>query len=140
MAQLQATTVNGTVVDVVTENIKTGNHTIALEDRNKVVAMNNTSTASVTIPNDSSVNFPVGSVVFIARVNSGAVNLAAASGVNLSKTGSFGSNEEVYVRKRAANTWIVVDAPSPANVVATGTYSAIQSGFLFTGSGSVIVG
>lgn len=140
MAQLQATSVNGVVTSVITENVKTGNHTIALEDRNKVVAMNNTSGATITIPNDSSVNFPVGSVVFIAKVNNGSLTLAAASGVTLSKTGTFGSNEEIYVRKRAANTWIVVDAPSPASVVATGTFSAVPSGYVFTGSGSVVVG
>ena len=107
--------VNGVVNSVRTENIKTASHTLSLADRDKVVAMNNSTAATVTIPPDSSVDFPIGSVVYINRVGSGSVTLAAGAGVTVTRTGNFAEQEELYCRKRAANSWIVVDVPqSPA--------------------------
>ena len=29
----------------------------------------------------------------------------------MTKTGSFSGSEEIYIRKRAANNWVVVDSP-----------------------------
>jgi len=133
---------NGIVLDgsagiIINENVKTANHTAAIADLGKVIAMNNSSNATVTIPNDSTTNFPIGSVLRICRVNSGTVTLAAASGVTLSRTGNFGQNEEIYLRKRAANTWITVD--SPQKITGSGG-SLSQSGgysiFTFTTTGS----
>ena len=103
--------VDGTVRYLLTENTYTASHNFVLADRNKVVNMNNTSAATLTIDPDATTNFPVGSMIHINRTNSGTVALAAGAGVTLSKTGSFGANEEIYIRKRAANSWIVVDAP-----------------------------
>ena len=129
MAQLQATNIEGTLTALRTENVKTGSHTLELQDRDRVVAMNSASNLTVTVPNDSSVNFPVGSVVYIARVGSGAVTLAAASGVTLSKTGTFGANEEIILRKRAANNWLVIERPYPLSgtggtVTTSGNFSS----------------
>ena len=112
MANLQATDVAGTLTDLRTENVKTGSHTLATADRNKVVAMNNSSNATVTIPNDNNVNFPIGSVVYINRIGSGNVELAGQAGVTVSRTGTLAQFEELHVRKRAANYWMVVDVPS----------------------------
>lgn len=110
MAQLQPTDVDGTLTSLVTENIKTANHTLEIADTGKVVAFNGTAAQTVTVPNDNSVNFPIGSIVYINRINSGTVTLAAASGVTVSRTGTFGSYEEIYIRKRAANFWVTVDS------------------------------
>jgi hypothetical protein len=142
MAQLQATVVSGVLNSVRTENVQTGNYTLALTDRDIVVVMNNTSAANVTIPTDATVNFPIGSVVYVARVNSGNVTLVAAGGVTVSRTGLFSANEEIVCRKRSANNWIVIDRPAPANV----TGGTIMSGgdfsvhtFSAAGSYSLIV-
>jgi hypothetical protein len=120
-------TSEGPVVHRRPENVQAGSYTLALSDRNIVVTMNNAGAATVTIPNESAVNFPVGSVIYIARVGTGAVTLAAAGGVTLSKTGNFGSNEEIEVRKRTANSWIVIDSES--NLTATGGTLISASGF-----------
>lgn len=111
MAQLQPTVVDGTLNSLVTENIKTASHTLALADRDKVVAFNGTGAQIVTIPNDTTTNFPVGSIVYISRLNTGTLELQAAGGVTVSRTGTFGAFEEIYVRKRAANYWMVIDSP-----------------------------
>ena len=142
MAQLQPTVVDGTLNSLVTENSKTGSHTLALADRDKVVSFSGAGAQVVTVPNDNSVNFPVGSIVYINRVGTGTVELAAAAGVNLGKTGTFAVNEEIYLRKRAANTWMVID--SPRNLSGSGGTEAAGQGFAFhtftSGSGTFELG
>jgi hypothetical protein len=136
MATLQATTVNGTLTSLATENIQTVSYTIALADRNRVVTMNNTAAVTVTVPTDATLNFPIGSVVNVARINTGAVTLAGP-GVTLSKTGTLAQNEEISLRKRAANNWIVID--SPRALVGSGGTTTTPTGFSlhqFTATGA----
>jgi hypothetical protein len=137
MATLQETDVNGTVRYVRQDISTTSSRNLALTDRNKVVACNSASTITITVPADSTVNFPVGSVVYIVRLGSGVVTLAAAGGVTVSRTGNLGSSEELYVRKRAANNWIVVDRPA-APSGAGGSISFAGGGVVhtFTSSGT----
>jgi hypothetical protein len=111
-------TVNGTARSLRTDVVKTTSHTLELADRDRVVAFNGTGSQTVTVPLNSTVAFPIGSVVYINRVNSGSLTLAAEGGVTLTKTGAFAQNEEIYVRKRNTDSWIVVD--SPATFTATG--------------------
>ena len=101
--------VDGTVRALRTEVTQTTAYTLQLTDRDKVVNMNNGSDVQVIVPNDSTVNFPTGSVVHINRTGAGNVNLVGEAGVTLTKTGNMFANEELLVRKRAANNWIVVD-------------------------------
>jgi hypothetical protein len=130
-------TLDGSAGIIITENVKTASHTPVLADLSKVIAMNNTSAATVTIPNDTTTNFPIGSILRICRINTGAVTLAAAAGVTLSKVGGFALNEELYLRKRAANNWVVVDAPR--SLTGTGGTFTVSGGFninTFTSSGT----
>jgi len=125
MAQLQSTVVDGTLNSLRTENVKTSSHTLALADRDKVVVFNGSGAQTCTVPTDS-VAFPIGSVVYIARLGSGEVTLQAAGGVTLTRSGTFGQYEEIYVRKRASNYWIVVD--SPRTLTASSNVAPISSG------------
>lgn len=108
-------TVNGTARYLRTENGKTASYILELVDRNRVVAFTGSSPQTVTIPPDSSVNFPIGSVVYIGRFGSGTLTLAGGSGVTVTRTGSFSQSEEIYVRKRASNSWVTVDSPQRAS-------------------------
>jgi hypothetical protein len=133
---------DGPVVDRRQDNGQSSSYTIALADRNRVVAFNGAGAQTVTIPNESSVDFPIGSVVYIARVGTGSLTLAAAAGVTLSKTGTFASNEELYVRKRASNNWIVID--SERNLSGSGGTTTTPTGFSLhqyttTGAGTFTV-
>ena len=119
--------VSGTLNSLRLENIKTSSHTLELADRDKVVAFNGTSAQTVTIPTNSAVAFPIGSVVYIGRVNTGTLALAASVGVTINKTGSFGSGEEIYCRKRDTDSWVVVDAPK--TLTATGGTLAASGGY-----------
>lgn len=139
MAQLQATTVGGTLVSLRTENTTSTSKTLQLADQDKVVACTNSSPTNITItvPNDSTVNFSVGAVVYVARVGTGGVTLAAAGGVTVTRTGNLGSNEELYLRKRAANSWVTAD--QPLNPTLTGGTETSAGGYdihTFTAAGS----
>jgi len=62
------------------------------------------------------------------KTGNGAVSLAAAAGVSLTKEGDFADNEEIYIRKRSANNWIVIEVPVPpsgsgGSVSSSGGYS-----------------
>jgi len=140
MAELQPTTVDGTLNSLRSENVQTSSYTLSINDRDRVVAMNNTSNVTVTVPNDSAVNFPIGSIVYINRINSGSVTLAAASGVTLGRTGNLASFEEIYVRKRDDNFWMVIDVTRAPTV--TGGTESDSGGFkinTFTSSGTLSI-
>jgi hypothetical protein len=143
MAQLQATTVNGTLNSLRTENIQVNSYTLALADRDRVVAMNNTGNVTVTIPNDSTVDFPIGSLVYVTKLNTGGVTLAAASGVTATATGNFADSEELLLRKRANNFWMVIDVPRPPGTsggVVNDASGFRNHTFTVTGSTSFIIG
>jgi hypothetical protein len=116
MAQLQASTVDGVVNSLRTDNTTTTSKNLQLEDRDKVVLCNNTSPITITVVPDSTVNFPIGSIVYICRNNTGSVTLAAGSGVTLTRSGDLSSGEELYIRKRSANSWMVVNQAQRSGV------------------------
>ena len=143
MAQLQPTTVQGVLNSLREENTKTSSHTLDLDDRDKLVTFNNSSAANVTVPADSSTDFPVGSIIYIGKIGSGDLTLAGASGVTLSKSGKFGDNEYITVVKRSANNWVVFDAnynPDVSGGTETTDGSIGISSFTSTGSDTLNIG
>ncbi len=105
-------TVSGVVRSLTTENVQTGNYTLALTDQDQAVAMNNGASATVTIPTDATINFPIGATVLITRIGAGALALAAPGvTVNAGGTGNLALGETVECRKRAANNWFVNQRP-----------------------------
>ena len=136
--------VSGLVRSNRTENIQTSNYTLALTDRSAVVTMNNGATATVTIPADSTVDFPIGSVVFVTRINAFTVTLAAAAGVtvNAGGTGNLALGETVECRKRAANNWVVDQRPYSVTGSGgtTSAIGAINVHQYTTGTSTFVVG
>jgi hypothetical protein len=137
--------VSGIVRSLRTENIQTGNYALALTDRDAVVTMNNTGTVTVTIPTDSTTNFPIGSVVYITRIGTGLVILSAVGvTTNAGGTGSLAQGETVECRKRGSNNWIVFHRPY--SVSGTGGASTTSIGnstvhqYTTTGASSFVVG
>jgi hypothetical protein len=132
--------VTGNLLNLLVENIQTASYTLQLTDRGGVVTMNNSAAVTVTIPNDSSIFFPIGSILYICRIGSGSVTLQGAAGVSVSRTGLFTANEQITCRKRAANTWIIVDMPRALTALG-GTVSAAGGATIhtFTSNGSFVV-
>lgn len=92
---------------LITENVQTSSYTLQLTDRNKVVAMNNSSAAVVTIPANETAAFPIGSIVNVYAMSNQTITIAGASGVTVRNAGQlFERYVEVSLRKRASNEWV----------------------------------
>lgn len=91
---------------------KTAGHTLVIGDAGKFITMDSTSNITLTIPTNASVAFPIGTVVTIARTNTGKVNVAGSGGVTVNS-----ADGDLYLRSRyssatmmktATDTWLVV--------------------------------
>jgi trimeric autotransporter adhesin len=132
---------DGMLIERTLQNIVTSSYTLTTADQNKVVIFNNSSAATVTIPNDSTASLPIGSVVYLYREGAGSVTISPAGGVSLTKQGSIAANEELYIRKRAANSWSVIASEQPPS--ASGGAESSASGFnihQFTSGGTWTIG
>ena len=94
-------------------NTQTGNYTLVLADAGKSVEANHATNAiTVTVPPNSSVAFPVGTIIEVARYGAGAAAIAAGAGVTIrSKGGLLGIGNQygaVSLRKRATDEWVLV--------------------------------
>lgn len=94
-------------------NAQTGtSYTLVLADAGKMVTMTNASENTLTIPPNSSVAFPVGTVINFASGGAGQTTIAAGAGVTI---GSADSKLKLRVQyssgsaiKIATDTWILV--------------------------------
>ena len=91
------------------ENVQTANYTLALDDTVKVVSVDSSSAVTVTVPLDSEVAFPVGTLVNVYRAGAGEVDIVGAVGVTVRNVGSISEQfGEVSLRKRDVNEWVLV--------------------------------
>lgn len=139
---ISALQVNGTITALRLENIQTASYTLALSDRDKVVVMNSASATTITIPTNATVPFPVGSLIYLYRLGAGTVTLAAASGVTSSRTGTLALNEELYLRKRGTDDWVVVDQPRALSGTGGNSVATINGykTHTFTSGGTLTIG
>ena len=86
-------------------------YTLQLDDAGTVVELNNASPVTVTIDVDSSVDFPIGSIVEIFQLGTGTVTVDAAVGVSLLSPDNLVESRARYstlcLRKRAADEWVL---------------------------------
>jgi hypothetical protein len=91
-------------------NSNTGSYTIALSDQGKVLPFNTTSTGTVTIPLNSSVAFPTGSVVNFIQTGTGPILMTGASGVTIQSENNKLKLKAQYavagVLKTDTDTWV----------------------------------
>lgn len=100
-----------------TLNAQTGTtYTFVLTDnRNKLVTASNASAQTYTIPLNSSVAFPTGSMINIIGIGTGEVTIQGASGVTVASTGATSTAPKLRLRYSAAtlikvgtDSWYVV--------------------------------
>ena len=114
----------------------TASRLLALADAGAAVQADSNSNIVLTVPNDTNVDFPIGSRILISRIGTGAVELAAESGVQLNSPNSFrrisGQHQWAQLYKKAANEWQLfgelADVDDASNFIArlTGTYSQAE--------------
>jgi len=86
--------------------VRNVNYTLALTDQGRVVPMNGAS-LTVTVPLNSAVAFPVGSVVNVYNLNASDVTIQGDMGVTVRNDGDLAQYGEVSLRKRGTDEWVV---------------------------------
>lgn len=78
------------VLEIVPFSIHGGNYTLVLNDLGKCVSYTGANPATITVPPESAVAFPLGSQIMVRRdPAAGAVTIAAGVGVTLQSRGSI---------------------------------------------------
>lgn len=103
-----------------TLNTQTGSYTLALSDAsNVVVNINSSSAATVTVPTNAAVGFPVGTAIEVRRGGTGMVAILAASGVTLEALAGLVARarySQITLLKTGTNTWWVTGDVADRNV------------------------
>jgi len=102
----------GSTLLPLTVNAQTGTaYTLALTDAEGMVTLDNASAITLTVPPNSSVAFPVGTVVAVAQLGAGAVTVSPGSGVTItslaSATNLSGQGAKGKLVQIAADTWLL---------------------------------
>ena len=90
---------------------KTASYTLsALTERDDLIEMGSSSAMTLTIPADSTLDFPIGTSLDILQTSTGQVTIAGAGGVTVNSTPGLKLRTQwssATLFKRAANTWVV---------------------------------
>jgi len=99
------------VPSITTISQKTDSYTLSnLNERDSIIEISKGSATTLTIPADSTVNYPVGTTLDIIQTSSGQVTIAGAGGVTVNATPGLKLRTQwssVTLLKRASNTWLV---------------------------------
>ena len=97
-------------LSVIDANVQTASYTLALSDAGKAVEMNVAGANNLTVPPNSSVAFPVGTVVEVCQVGAGQTTIVAGSGVTIHTPETLvlsGQWSTVSLRKRGTDLWVL---------------------------------
>ena len=91
---------------------KTASYSLSsLDERDSMIEIDSASATTLTVPADSTVNYPIGTTIDILRVGAGALDVAAAGGVTVNATPGLKLRSQwssASLFKRAANVWVLV--------------------------------
>jgi hypothetical protein len=121
----------------------TANKTLALTDAGTVQDCRNTATATITIPLNSAVAFPIGTRIVIKKTTAQTVSVALTGGVNILTEGggnspAFFIQQFCILRKTATDTW-TVEHPIPSTYATAVFFSDLRATTLSPGANSTVV-
>lgn len=96
---------------LVTVSSQNASYTLVLGDAAKMVEMSNGSANNLTVPPNSSVAFPVGTVIDVLQVGAGQTTIVAGSGVTINYAIGLKLRAQwsaATLVKRATNTWVAI--------------------------------
>ena len=107
---------SASVTPTLTINAQSASYTAVLADgNNALVTISNASANTFTIPPNSSVAFPVGTVLNFAQTGAGQTTITQGSGVTIVSNGATASAPKTRAQYSAAsamqtsaNTWLVI--------------------------------
>lgn len=86
---------------------RTTAYTLAIADASRVVPMNAATAVNLTVPTNASVAFPLGTVIGVYNLASSPVTVVGASGVTVRNAGDILQFQEVSLRKRGTDEWVL---------------------------------
>lgn len=93
-------------------NNETSSYVLALSDAGKFIEMDVSLSNTLTIPQDSAVNFPIGTSIDVVQLGEGETTIVADTNVNIRSNGGklklSGQYSAASLYKRNANDWIVM--------------------------------
>jgi hypothetical protein len=92
-----------------TSDTKTANYTLVLGDAGESIEMNVASANTLTVPLNSSVAFPVGTIILLIQVGAGQTTITPTAGVTINSTPGLKLRAQWSVAtlvKRATDTWL----------------------------------
>lgn len=131
----------------IVENYQTGmGYTLVLTDQDKLVSLSNASPVSVTVPANSSVAFPIGSVVQLINNGVASVGVGSPVGVTINSVSDFKNLRDSYAQatlvKTLTDTWYLYGANLTGFMSATGGTVTTDGNYkvhTFTTSGTFTV-
>jgi hypothetical protein len=99
------------VIDHPATNERTSNYTLLIGDDGIIVEANSTSPITITVPLNSTTNFPIGTKITLIRTNTGAVTVGFAVGVTVNATPGLLLRAQwsaATLLKRGTNTWLLM--------------------------------
>lgn len=120
MAQLQPTNINGALVGNVLSPIVTvtgTTYTLLLSDGSKYLRTTNSSSVTITIPLNSSVEFPIGTSISIEQADIGVVTVSGGGVVTVNVPSTAGDKTDgqytvISIVKVDINTWTLIGGVS----------------------------
>ena len=94
--------------DVLAVSTYTASRTLAIGDKNGLVRMNSVSAMTLTVPDNSTVAFPVGTIIHVRQVAAGQVVISPAGGVTVNSPETLGlrkAGSSASLIKVATNVW-----------------------------------
>ena len=94
---------------VVRQSWRTTAYSLTLADSGEVVEVSSAENLVVTVPSNSAVQFPLGTVILISQYGTGQVTVAPAAGVTIRTATSLTTRvrySEMSLRKRATDEWV----------------------------------
>jgi hypothetical protein len=99
------------VPSISTISQKTDSYTLSnLNERDVIIEVSKSSAATLTLPADSTVNYPVGTTLDVIQTGTGQITIAGAGGVTVNATPGLKLRTQwssATLLKRASNTWLV---------------------------------
>lgn len=110
-------------------NVQTGSYTLVLSDKSKEIRMNVAGSNDLTIPLNSSVAFPIGTIINISQYGAGTTTVVATGGVTIrSSAGNLlspGQYSPMLLRKIGTDEWYLWNGATASTAAFTrtnGTY------------------
>jgi hypothetical protein len=92
-------------------NAQSSSYTLVLSDAGKMVEVSNASANTLTVPPNSSVAFPVGTIIDILQTGAGQTTITAGSGVTINSAIGLKMRAQwspASLIKRATDTWVAL--------------------------------